>query len=154
MINLDESQIYTLIIDDIRERDMMLVGQGYDYRISPPVIHTDENNTALPSLLHWEESDLKPSSGSYMFHCDQIVIDTTHMETTTTLCDKNFLTLDAFNLQEHSNMQESSQFAQTSVIVKNFGSSSIEQRKVQESSGSCDGVDIAALVDMCFRDEN
>ena len=66
MIKGDESQVFTFIIDDIEEHDMMLLEPGYDYITAKPIIY-NEDNTTLPSLLHWGESDLKPSTVNYIF---------------------------------------------------------------------------------------
>ena len=86
VIKDEESQIFTFIIDDI------LLESEYDYMATKPIIYT-EDSTTLPSILHWGESDLKPSTGNDIFQSDQLV---THVENTTTMHNANVFKFDAF----------------------------------------------------------
>ena len=150
MIKGDESQVYTFIIDDISENNMMLLEPSYEY-IPKPNLYTEEKS--LPSLLDWGESDLKHSNGSYFIQSDQMVFPVE--ENTITLHSTDAFKLDSLtkvNSLDFIESQDSLQSTPTSVIVKNVSGSSIEPSHGHEYSEG--GIDIAALVDMCFRDED
>ena len=150
MIKGDESQVYTFIIDDISENNMMLLEPNYEY-IPKPNLYTEEKS--LPSLLDWGGSDLKHSNGSYFIQSDQMVFPVE--ENTLTLHSTAVFKLDSLtkvNSLDFIGSQDPLQSTPTSVIVKNVSGSSIESSHCHEYSEG--GIDIAALVDMCFRDED
>jgi len=143
----DQSQVFTFIIDNISEHDMMLLEPEYEYIPKSNLYIQDK---PLPSLLDWGESELKPVSESYFIQSDPVVIPTENILThhTNDMLD-TFTKVNTVDISETQNYLQS---APTSVIVKNLNGSSVEQSHCQEYSEGA--IDIAALVDMCFRDED
>jgi len=134
-ISHDESQTYTFIIEDIVEPSMMLPGECYDYINIKSTFFTEDIIT-LPGFLNCSENE--PNINPVI-------------TTTTSIIDNEDIKLDAFNLPKSANLEESEVLGPVSVIVKNVNCTSANQSERQELSGG--GVDIAALVDMCFEDE-
>ena len=96
---------------------------------------------------------MKHSNGSPFIQSDQMVFPVE--ENTIALHSTDAFKLDSLtkvNSLDFIESQDSLQSTPTSVIVKNVSASSIEPSHGHEYSEG--GIDIAALVDMCFRDED
>lgn len=142
-----ESQVYTFVIDNISENEMMLLEPENGFL--PKSINYSEERT-LPSLLNWGENDLRSPSESHVVQNGHILRPSESMEELKTID-----AVDNFTKANSVNDSESNYYIQstpTSVIVKNFHGYTTENGQCQEYPG--EGIDIAALVDMCFRDED
>jgi len=143
----DESQIYTFVIDNISENEMMLLEPENGF-VPKPINYSEER--ALPSLLNWGENELKSLSESHVVQNSQVLRPSENIEA----IHSNDI-VETFAKSNSVNDSESNYYLQstpTSVIVKNLHGFTTEHAQYPEYQG--EGIDIAALVDMCFRDED